>query len=68
MEELIIKVEGMHCSGCENRVKNALEQIDGIEEVKASHEDGEVVIKISHEVSMEEVKEAIEDLGFEVKE
>ena len=68
MEELIIKVEGMHCSGCENRVKNALEQIEGIEKVKASHEDGEVVIKISHEVSMEEVKEAIEDLGFEVKE
>lgn len=68
MEELVLKVEGMHCSGCENRVKNALEQIDGIEEVKASHEDGEVVITLSHEVSMAEVKEAIEDLGFEVKE
>ena len=39
MEEIILKVEGMHCSGCENRVKSALSQIDGIESVEASHED-----------------------------
>lgn len=68
MDEIILKVEGMHCSGCENRVKSALSQIDGIESVEASHEDGEVVITVSHEVNMAQVREAIEDLGFEVKE
>lgn len=68
MKELILKVEGMHCSGCENRVKNSLSLIDGIEYVNANHEDGTVIIKLSEEVSLNEIKEAIEDLGFKVKE
>lgn len=68
MKELILKVEGMHCSGCENRVKNSLSLIDGIEDVNANHEDGTVIIKLSEEVSLNEIKEAIEDLGFKVKE
>lgn len=68
MKELVLKVEGMHCTGCENRVKNALETIEGIEEVKADHTLGEVVVSVSKEVSMDEIKSVIEDLGFEVKE
>ena len=35
MKETIIKVKGMVCNGCENRVQNALKTIDGIEEVIA---------------------------------
>ncbi len=68
MKELSLKVEGMHCSGCENRVKNALELIDGVDEVSANHENGIVSIKLSKEVSLDEIKEAIKDLGFEIKE
>lgn len=30
MNEVIIKVEGMMCTGCENRIKNALSEIKGI--------------------------------------
>lgn len=68
MKEIILKVDGMMCSGCENRVKKSLSLIDGIEEVEANHEKGVVHIKTSKEVSEIEIKEAIEDLGYEVKE
>lgn len=66
MEETIIKVEGMMCTGCENRIQNAVSEIKGVESVKADHEKGTVEVKGTADIK--EVKEAIEDIGFEVKE
>lgn len=68
MKEIIIKVEGMVCNGCENRVQNALKNIKGVEEVVANHINGTVTITSSNEVEEAVLKEKIEDLGFEVKE
>lgn len=68
MKEINLKVIGMHCEGCENRIKNLLSTIDGIEEVIANHIDGSVLIKTNKEVDIEDIKEKIEDLGFENEE
>lgn len=68
MEEIILNVEGMHCTGCENRIKNALSEIDGIKEVTADHNNGKVSIKVNSKVDIDEIKERIDDLGFNVKE
>ena len=67
MKELIFKVEGMMCGGCENRVKNALETIDGVESVLASHEEGTVKVTLNKEIDENVIKEKIEDIGYEVK-
>lgn len=67
MKEIIIKVEGMVCNGCENRVQNVVKQIDGVENVVASYKTGTVTITLSKDVSKEVIKEKIEDIGFEVK-
>ena len=68
MREINLKVEGMACTGCENRVKNALSTLDGVESVEASFEKCFVNVKLSKDVSLDTVKETIEDLGFTVKE
>ena len=68
MKETIIKVEGMVCGGCENRVQNALKTIEGVESVVADHTNGIVTVTAKEEVSINAMKETIEDLGFEVKE
>ena len=68
MKETIIKVEGMVCNGCENRVKNALKSIDGIENVVADHTTGIVTVTSKNEVQVSTMKERIKDIGFEVKE
>ena len=65
MEEITIKVKGMVCGGCENRVKNALSTIEGIKEVSANHETGEVKVKAQN-VAQKAIEEKIEDIGFEV--
>lgn len=66
MKEIKLKVEGMVCGGCENRVKNTLKDMPEVEEVVASHVEGTVVITLNKDVDLEILKEKIEDLGFEV--
>ena len=64
--EVVLKVEGMHCEGCENRIKNVLKTIEGIQEVDASYKTKEVVIKADENVDLNEVKERLADIGFDV--
>ena len=68
MKETVIKVEGMVCNGCENRVQNALKGIEGVEKVVADHTTGTVTVTAKNEVEESAIKEVIEDIGFEVKE
>lgn len=66
MREIILNVEGMACNGCENRVQNALKDIHGVEDAKASYTDKTVKITLNEDVSKSILKETIEDLGYEV--
>lgn len=68
MKELEIKINGMVCGGCENRVKTALSTIEGIESVEANHNTGIVTIKTEKDLDMVQIKERIVDLGFEIVE
>jgi len=68
MKETSMKVEGMVCEGCENRVQNALKTIEGVETVVANHIKGTVIVTAKEEVSESVLKEKVEDIGFTVKE
>ena len=63
----ILKVKGMHCEGCENRIKNVLSNAKEVSEVIANHANGEVEVTSSDALDLEVVKEKIENLGFEVE-
>lgn len=66
MKEIILKVNGMMCGGCENRVKNTIQNINGVESVTADHTTGKVVVTANEDVSKELIKETLEDVGYEV--
>ena len=66
MKEIIIKVNGMVCGGCENRVQNALKSMKGIKKVVADYKSGTVTIASKEEIKETEIKEKIKDIGFEV--
>ena len=66
MKQIIINVKGMVCNGCENRVRNVLKNIQGIENVVADYTTGTVTVTSSDEISESVMKEKIEDIGFEV--
>lgn len=66
MNEIIIKVNGMVCEGCEKRVENAIKSLKGIKKVAANYKNGTVTISAKETVNEKQIKEKIEDIGFEV--
>ena len=66
MKEIKMKVNGMVCEGCENRVKNALSIIDGVEKIEANHKIGIVTVILNKEIEKSVIEEKIDDLGFKI--
>ena len=66
MKETNLIVNGMMCGGCESRGKNAIKNIEGVENVTADHKTGKVIVISNNEVSEEIIKETLEDIGYEV--
>ncbi len=64
--EKTLKIEGMMCPHCEGRVKDALEALEGVEKVVASHEKGTAVITLSSPVSDPMLKETVTAQGYTV--
>ena len=68
MKEVIVMVQGMMCEGCEARIQNALKVQKEVQEVKADHTTGKVVVTLQEKIKEKIIREKIENLGFEVKE
>ena len=64
--EKTIKVEGMMCCNCEKHVKKALEAVKGVEEAEASHETGEVKLRLSKNVPEKKIEEAVSGAGYKL--
>lgn len=65
IKEMKITVKGMMCGHCEAHVKKALEAIDGIESVVASHGENLVTITNTKDIDEAVIKAAVEDAGYE---
>jgi len=68
MKEISLKVNGMVCGGCEKRVQNVLKNIEGVEEAIANYNENIVKIILNENVFIDELKNTINDIGFEVVE
>lgn len=65
---LTFQVEGMSCNHCKMAVTNALKELDGVEKVEVSLEKGTVEVEYDDKkVTIEKMKNAIEDQGYDVK-
>lgn len=67
MKEIIINVKGMVCGGCENRIKNVLKEMRGIEKVEADYRKGKVIIQTREDIREREIQDKLKDIGFEAK-
>ncbi len=67
MEEIILKVQGMHCEGCENRIQKSVGKLDGVKNVVADFKAGTVTVTIEKEAKLDTIKERIENMGFSVE-
>jgi copper chaperone CopZ len=58
-------VKGMHCEGCENRIKTALRNFPAITQMEVDHRRDLVVIEHQN-VDLQAVAKAITRMGFSV--
>ena len=65
-----IRISGMSCTGCENRVKNVLKNIENVESVNANYNTGIVEIGTNDikNLDIDVIKETLEDLGYDILE
>lgn len=67
MPDLTLRIDGMHCGGCEDRVQNALSRAEGIRSVDADHEQVTATVTlVAGQEDEQALREAVEDLGYEV--
>lgn len=65
MKETNLKIEGMHCAGCSTRLEKVLNNLEGVETAKVNLEEKKATIKYDEtKISLESIKEAIQDAGF----
>lgn len=67
VERTVFKIEGMHCDGCSAAIVGSLLRLEGVIEASADHEKGEAVaVYQRRKVSVEDIGQAIEKLGYTV--
>ena len=68
MENIELRIEGLHCTGCSARLQKVLSNLDGISNAEVSFEKGMANIEFNKEIiTLDEIKNAIVDSGFEVE-
>ncbi len=64
-EEVVLKIEGMHCSSCAMNIDGELEEIAGVVEARTSYAKAETrVVVRDGGVDMVKLKKAIERAGY----
>jgi copper chaperone CopZ len=62
-----LSVPDIHCDNCKNSIEGALRELDGVVTAEVSVPDRTVTVVIDEgKVELAQVREAIEDQGFEV--
>jgi copper chaperone len=67
MEKVTLNVQGMHCGHCVKAVEGSVGELKGVSNVKVHLKEGKVDVEYNaDEVTLDQIKETIDDQGYEV--
>ena len=67
MEQVTLTVKGMSCGHCVKAVETSVGALDGVEQVTVHLTEGKVDVTFNPDhVSLEKIKETIDDQGYDV--
>ena len=65
MKEIKLEIEGMHCTGCSTRLEKVLNNIEGVTSAQVNFNEKSAIVNFDEgKVTIEKIKENIEDAGF----
>ncbi|WP_232696769.1 copper chaperone CopZ [Brevibacillus daliensis] len=68
MENVTLKVSGMSCNHCVQAIEKAVGKLDGVTLVTVKLDEAEVKVQFaSAKTNLEQIKEAIDDQGYDVE-
>lgn len=68
MENVTLNVKGMSCGHCVKSVEGSVGALDGVNEVKVNLDAGQVEVSFDNgKVTVDKIKEAIDDQGYDVE-
>ncbi|MFL6556782.1 MAG: copper chaperone CopZ [Bacillus sp. (in: firmicutes)] len=68
MEKVTLNVQGMSCSHCVKVVEGSVGALNGVSSVKVALKASKVDVEFNNqEVSLDKIKETIDDQGYDVK-
>ena len=62
----VLNIEGMSCNHCVKHVTEALNEIPGVTAVQVSLEEKNAAVEHAPEVTLAQMKAAVEEAGYEV--
>ena len=68
MSRITLKIAGMSCEHCVQRVTRALSALPGVKEVKVALTTGTATLEKPEELPREEIVRAVEEAGYRVEE
>ncbi|WP_026692598.1 copper chaperone CopZ [Peribacillus kribbensis] len=69
MEKAALKVQGMSCEHCVKAIEGSVGDLAGVERVLVDLKGGEVAVEYNPQsVSLDKIKETIDDQGYDVEE
>jgi copper chaperone len=68
MQTVTLNVQGMSCGHCVKAIEGSVGQLEGVKQVNVKLDEAVVEVAFTEsEVSLDKIKEAIEDQGYEVE-
>ena len=61
-----LRIQGMMCGHCENRVRQALEALPQVDAATVSYKEGTAVVTLNQAVDDTALKKAVEDQDYQV--
>ena len=64
----LVRIKGMTCGHCSARVEKKLKELAGVSDAVVDLEGEHAIINLSGDVSDEQIREAVDEAGYEVVE
>lgn len=68
MEKTTIKINGMSCGNCVNKIEKALQQLNGVEKATVNLKKGMAKVKYDDSIqTLDKLTDTIHDVGYETE-
>lgn len=66
-KRIVLKITGMHCSGCAMTVTRALKKVNGVLNAEVHLPSNTAVVEAGEEVSLDALTAAVEKVGYKAE-